>query len=156
MSRHLGDVEYTEFSTLEDRIVDWLEAHNVAGSILGAYSIYTAVEEEQEKARLALEAQRESEEEESNLDLIARLSVTGCMQLVPDLTGTTERTKLKWYTDLIDKIISNDHPSSRQLDPLLFEIGEYLKALSKRLQSPYRDGAEQVREDICPILRDCR
>tara|TARA_R110000744_G_C19141183_1_gene538261 strand:+ start:147 stop:374 length:228 start_codon:yes stop_codon:yes gene_type:complete len=67
MSRHLGDLDDAEFRTLEDCIVDWLEAHNVAGSTLGAYSIYTAVEEEQEKALEAREAQRESEKEEPQL-----------------------------------------------------------------------------------------
>lgn len=53
MSRHLGELDDAEFRTLEDCIVDWLEAHNVAGSILGEYSIYTSVEEECEKAQLA-------------------------------------------------------------------------------------------------------
>ena len=156
MSRHLGDLDDAEFGTLEDRIVDWLEAHNVAGSILGAYSIYTAVEEEQEKARLAREAQRESEKEESQLstftlDALARLAVTECMTLVPLLTGTKEGTKLKQYTGQIDKIISNDLPSSRRLQPLLFELGGYLNALSKRLQSPYREGAEQASTEITLI-----
>ena len=65
MARHLGELDDAEFRTLEDCIVDWLEAHNVAGSIARDYSLYTAVQDEHEKAQLACESQREREKEAS-------------------------------------------------------------------------------------------
>lgn len=61
MTRHLGQLDDAEAYSLENHIADWLQAHGVSGSILGNYSIYTAVQEEHEKARLALESRRERE-----------------------------------------------------------------------------------------------
>jgi hypothetical protein len=58
MTRHWGERDYEAVDSLEDHLVKWLEAHDVAGSILGQYSIYTALEEEHEKARLAWESQQ--------------------------------------------------------------------------------------------------
>jgi hypothetical protein len=53
MARHFGELDYSEACTLEDHLVGWLQAHDVAGSIAHDYSLYTAVQEEHEKARLA-------------------------------------------------------------------------------------------------------
>ena len=55
MARHLGNLDYAEVASLVDHIADWLQAHGVAGSILGHYSLYTALQEEHEKARLAVQ-----------------------------------------------------------------------------------------------------
>jgi hypothetical protein len=52
-TRHMGRLTDKEICDLTDHVADWLQAHGVAGSILGEYSIYTAVEEECEKAQLA-------------------------------------------------------------------------------------------------------
>ncbi len=53
MTRHLGRLTDGDIYDLTTHIADWLQTKGVAGSILHEYSIYTAVEEEHEKARLA-------------------------------------------------------------------------------------------------------
>jgi hypothetical protein len=53
-ARHLGQLTPREIENLESSIADWLEKHNVPGSIAGAYSIYDAVNRECERARKAL------------------------------------------------------------------------------------------------------
>jgi hypothetical protein len=50
---HLGRLTDGDIYDLTNHVADWLQAQGVAGSILGEYSIYTAVQEEHEKARLA-------------------------------------------------------------------------------------------------------
>jgi hypothetical protein len=58
MARHLGELDYAEAYSLENHIADWLQAHGVAGSVLHDYSLYTAVQEEHDKARLACEGRQ--------------------------------------------------------------------------------------------------
>ena len=53
MTRHLGRLTNKDIYDLTGHVVGWLHAQGVAGSISGEYSIYTAVEEECEKAQLA-------------------------------------------------------------------------------------------------------
>jgi len=50
MARHLKTVTHDEWADLQDRVLDWLDAHDVAGSIAGEYSLYRALDEEREKA----------------------------------------------------------------------------------------------------------
>jgi len=52
--RHLGELDDAEVADLLAHIADWLQAHGVPGSILPEYSLYTAVQEEHEKARYYL------------------------------------------------------------------------------------------------------
>jgi hypothetical protein len=60
MARHLGDLNHEEVYSLTNHIADWLQDHDVAGSIAHDYSLYDAVQEEHEKARLACNSRRES------------------------------------------------------------------------------------------------
>jgi hypothetical protein len=53
MARHLGDVSPREFQEVLDALGDWLTVRNVAGSIAKDYSLYRALEDEWERARLA-------------------------------------------------------------------------------------------------------
>ena len=59
MARHLGDLDYEEVYSLTSHIAAWLQVNGVAGSIAGAYSLYTAVQAEHEKAQLAAQRSKE-------------------------------------------------------------------------------------------------
>ena len=66
MARHLGNLDYAEVASLVDHIADWLQAHGVAGSINPDYSLYTAVQEEHDKARRAIGSMQIDEESHEN------------------------------------------------------------------------------------------
>jgi hypothetical protein len=53
MTRHMGRLTKKDIYDLTNHVADWLHAQGVAGSISPEYSIYTAVQEEHEKAQLA-------------------------------------------------------------------------------------------------------
>jgi hypothetical protein len=50
MSRHLGELDYDEFRTLIDSVIDWLQVHDVAGSIATDYSVYGVLDDVYERA----------------------------------------------------------------------------------------------------------
>jgi len=53
MARHLQTVTDKEWDDLLRRVVEWLKAYNVAGSIAEDYSIYNALDDERERAQKA-------------------------------------------------------------------------------------------------------
>ena len=54
MARHLGELSWDEVSTLQDALIKWLKAHNVAGSV-AEYSLYRAIQDEWAWAQMALQ-----------------------------------------------------------------------------------------------------
>jgi hypothetical protein len=51
---HLGNATKKQIEELQRLLLNWLERHDISGSVADQYSLYTAIDEEYEKAQQAL------------------------------------------------------------------------------------------------------